>query len=208
MLLEAGRTPGERALKIASTFLPPQKSDLFSTKIRGELNGYSTEERYLNGFDSAPAYSTIDRMMYLDMKNMMPNMCRILDRTSAAFGVEARTPFLDHHFVEFAASLPDDAVLRGTESKYILKKMGEGILNHDTIYRNKSGFAAPVTPWLQGHLRRDARSIIFSERALARGYFDESNLRSIVERHEKTGKGVWQVWMLLIFELWNRRLID
>jgi asparagine synthase (glutamine-hydrolysing) len=208
MLLEAPKSSGSRALKIASTFPPAEKRELFSSRIRAELNGYTTEERYLNGFDTAPAYSTIDRMMYLDMKNMMPNMCRILDRTSAAFGVEARTPFLDHHFVEFAASLPDDAVLKGTESKYILKKMGEGILKHNTIYRDKSGFAAPVTPWLQGHLRRDAREIIFSEQALTRGYFDESKLRALVERHEKTGKGVWQVWMLLIFELWNRRFID
>jgi asparagine synthase (glutamine-hydrolysing) len=142
------------------------------------------------------------------MKSMMPNMLRILDRTCAAFGVEARTPFLDHHFVEFAASLSDDAVLKGTESKYILKKMGEGILRHDTIYRDKSGFAAPVTPWLQGHLRREANDTLLSDRALSRGYFDAANLRSFIDRHERTGKGVWQVWMLLIFELWHRSFID
>jgi asparagine synthase (glutamine-hydrolysing) len=81
-------------------------------------------------------------------------------------------------------------------------------LRHDTVYRDKSGFAAPVTPWLQGHLRRTARDIIFSERALGRGYFDEANLGAFVDRHEKTGVGVWQVWMLLIFELWNRTFID
>ncbi|MBE0429217.1 MAG: asparagine synthase (glutamine-hydrolyzing) [Thermoleophilia bacterium] len=208
MLLEASRSPGQRALKIASTFAPREKLELFSDAVRAHLNGYTTERRYLSGFESAPASTTMDRMMYLDMKNMMPNMCRILDRTSAAFGVEARTPYLDHNFVEFAASLPDDAVLKGTESKYILKKMGEGILNHGTIYRDKSGFAAPVTPWLQGHLRREARDIIFSRRALGRGYFDEGSMRTLVDRHEKTGRGVWQVWMLLIFELWHRKFID
>ena len=159
-------------------------------------------------FELAKADTTIDRMMYLDMKSMMPNMLRILDRTCAAFGVEARTPFLDHHFVEFAASLSDDAVLKGTESKYILKKMGEGILRHDTIYRDKSGFAAPVTPWLQGHLRHEANETLLSERALDRGYFNVDNLKAFIDRHERTGKGVWQVWMLLIFELWHRDFID
>ncbi len=178
-----------------------------SSDLNG-LGGYTTEERYLRGLESAPAHTTIDRMMYMDMKSMMPNMLRILDRTCAAFGVEARTPFLDHHFVEFAARLSDDAVLKGTESKYILKKMGEGILRHDTIYRDKSGFAAPVTPWLQGHLRQTAREIIFSDRARARGLFNDDSLRYTVERHENSGKGVWQVWMLLIFELWQRQFID
>lgn len=208
MFLEAGQSPEQRALRIVSTFAPSEKQRLFSTGVMEELDGYSTGDHYMEAFNSAPASTTIDRMMYLDMKNMMPNMLRILDRTCAAFHVEARTPYLDHHFVEFAASLSDDAVLRGTESKYILKKMGEGILRHDTIYRDKSGFAAPVTPWLQGHLRREARNVIFSERALSRGYFNESATRSFVERHEKSGKGVWQVWMLLLFELWHRRFID
>lgn len=124
MLQEIGKSSGQRALRIASTFTPHEKDKLFSGWLKDELGSYTTEERYLNGFRDAPASTTIDRMMYLDMKNMMPNMLRILDRTCAAFGVEGRTPFLDHHFVEFAASLSDDAVLDGTESKYILKKMG------------------------------------------------------------------------------------
>ncbi|MCL4472650.1 MAG: asparagine synthase (glutamine-hydrolyzing) [Actinobacteria bacterium] len=208
LFLETFKNSGQRALRIASTFAPQEKEKLFSDKLRSELGGYTTEARYLNGFQNAAASTTIDRMMYLDMKNMMPNMLRILDRTCAAFSIEARTPFLDHHFVEFACSLSDDAVLKGTESKYILKKMGEGILRNDTVYRDKSGFAAPVTPWLQGHLRRDAREIIFSDRFLGRGYFHEAYLRSLMDRHEKTGKGVWQVWMLLIFELWHRSFID
>ncbi|HDZ59164.1 MAG TPA: hypothetical protein ENH44_00065, partial [Actinobacteria bacterium] len=208
LFLEAGRSSGARALRLSSTFPPGEKEKLFSTRTKNGLGGYTTEERYLGGLESAPAHTTIDRMMYMDMKSMMPNMLRILDRTCAAFGVEARTPFLDHHFVDFAARLSDDAVLKGTESKYILKKMGEGILRHDTIYRDKSGFAAPVTPWLQGHLRQTAREIIFSDRARARGLFNDDSLRYTVERHEDSGKGVWQVWMLLIFELWQRQFID
>ncbi|MHB0914823.1 MAG: asparagine synthase (glutamine-hydrolyzing) [Thermoleophilia bacterium] len=208
LLSELPRSSAQRALRIASTFPPDEKAKLFAPSFYSELDGYSTEGHYIDSFTNAPAVTTIDRMMYLDMKNMMPNMLRILDRTCAAFGIEARTPFLDHRFVEFAASLSDDAVLRGTESKYILKKMGEGILRHDTLYRDKSGFAAPVTPWLQGHLKREAREIIFSERALSRGYFDEKFLNYVVDRHERSGKGVWQIWMLLNFELWNREFID
>lgn len=208
LFLEAAKKPNHRALRLASTFAPGEKEKLFSSWLKKELDQYSTGERYRRGFDLAPAATTIDRMMYLDMKNMMPNMLRILDRTCAAFGVEPRTPFLDHRFVEYATGLSDDAVLQGTESKYILKKMSEGILRHDTIYREKSGFAAPVTPWLQGHLRREARAVILSERALGRGYFDEAGLHWFVDRHEASGKGVWQVWMLLIFELWHRTFID
>ncbi|MFA5808910.1 MAG: asparagine synthase (glutamine-hydrolyzing) [Thermoleophilia bacterium] len=208
LFYELPRTSAQRALRIASTFPPNEKEKLFSQKLRSGLGGYTTENHYLDMFKNAPAATTIDRMMYLDMKNMMPNMLRILDRTCAAFGVEGRTPFLDHNFVEFAASLSDDAVLRGTESKYILKKMGEGILRNDTVYRDKSGFAPPASPWLQGHLGRESKRVIFSDEARSRGYFDDKYLKFIVDRHERTGKGVWQIWMLLIFELWHREFID
>src|SRR5665811_56922 len=187
MLMDLGRTPGQRALRIVSTFSPQEKERLFSARLKSDLDGYSTEQRYLERFNQANADTAIDRMMYLDMKSLMPNILRILDRTCAAFGVEARTPFLDHNFVEYATRLSDDCLLDGTESKYILKKMGEGILRHDTIYRDKSGFAAPVTPWLQGHLRKDSRDILLSERAFEGGYFSVDSLRSFIDQHERTG---------------------
>ncbi len=41
---------------------------------------------------------------------------------SMACSIESRVPFLDHKFVEFAASVPPHMKLRGKEGKYILKK--------------------------------------------------------------------------------------
>ena len=78
MLMELGKTPGERALRIVSTFTPQEKEKLFSARLKSDLDGYSTERRYLERFDQANADTVIDRMMYLDMKSMMPNMLRIL----------------------------------------------------------------------------------------------------------------------------------
>ena len=47
---------------------------------------------------------------------------RYEDRSSMAFGIETRLPFLDYRLVEFAFSLPDTARLEGTTTKAIARR--------------------------------------------------------------------------------------
>ena len=63
---------------------------------------------------------------------------------SMACSIESRVPFLDHVFVEFAASVPPHMKLRGKEGKYILKKAVEDLLPTSIIYRKKQGFPTPL----------------------------------------------------------------
>ena len=60
----------------------------------------------------------------------------------------ARTPLVDHELIEFAASLPAQIKFRGGVAKYLLKKLAQKYLPHDTIYRPKQGFSIPVDAWL------------------------------------------------------------
>ena len=46
-----------------------------------------------------------------------------VDRMSMASSLEVRSPLLDHHLFEFAATLPDRAKLKGWTTKYLLKKL-------------------------------------------------------------------------------------
>ncbi|XP_071954941.1 asparagine synthetase [glutamine-hydrolyzing]-like [Antedon mediterranea] len=70
------------------------------------------------------------------------------DRTTSAFGLEIRVPFLDHHFVSNFLSIP--AKLRtprhGVE-KYILRKAfdGSGLLPEEILWRPKEAFSDGVS---------------------------------------------------------------
>ena len=75
------------------------------------------------------------------------------DQMSMATSIESRVPFLDHKFVEFAASVPPHMKLRGKQGKYIMKKAVEDLIPHEIIYRKKMGFPTPITAWL---LREEA----------------------------------------------------
>jgi asparagine synthase (glutamine-hydrolysing) len=46
-----------------------------------------------------------------------------MDIASMSVSLEARSPFLDHRLMEFAASLPERMKLRRMTTKYLLKKV-------------------------------------------------------------------------------------
>ena len=61
-----------------------------------------------------------------------------------ANSLEVRAPFLDHQFVEWAATLPSELKLHRGTSKYILKRALDPILPPEILYRPKQGFSMPI----------------------------------------------------------------
>ncbi|MDP9341257.1 MAG: asparagine synthase (glutamine-hydrolyzing) [Actinomycetota bacterium] len=84
----------------------------------------------------------------------LPQLLRYEDRSSMAFSIEARVPFLDHEVVEFGLSLPDHLKISGGWSKYALRQSLQGVLP-DLVRTRKTklGFAAPDQRWLSTDLR-------------------------------------------------------
>ena len=72
------------------------------------LGGYSPFETFLKIFraKNVGRDSYFDQMTHFDFKTLLPALLQVEDRVSMAHGLESRTPFVDHHVVEFAATLP------------------------------------------------------------------------------------------------------
>ena len=56
-----------------------------------------------------------------------------VDIATMAVSLEARSPFLDHHVIEFAASLPEKYKLRGITTKYLLKRVLKKLLPQENL---------------------------------------------------------------------------
>ncbi len=72
--------------------------------------------------------TTLDRLLYTDMKTYLVELLMKQDQMSMAASLESRVPFLDHKLVEFAASLPARLKLRGFKTKWILREAVRSIL--------------------------------------------------------------------------------
>jgi asparagine synthase (glutamine-hydrolysing) len=66
------------------------------------------------------------------------------DRMAMAHSVEGRYPFLDYRVVEFCNRLPPDHKLRGLTEKWLLKRMGKGLLPGEIWQRTKRPYRAPI----------------------------------------------------------------
>jgi len=131
------------------------------------------------------------------------------DIATRAVALEARSPFLVHKGVEFAASLPSRWKLRGNTSKYILKDAFGGLLPRDILRRGKMGFGVPLARWFREELRGYLRAILLAPSSLSRGYFDAARVRELVEEHQGGVRNhAPRLWALLMLEMWHREFID
>ncbi len=70
-----------------------------------------------------------------------------VDRASMLNSLEVRAPFLDSDLVEFVRHLPADMKLRGSTTKYLLRKVAAPLLPAEILTRSKQGFAVPIGQW-------------------------------------------------------------
>ncbi len=65
------------------------------------------------------------------------------DRVDMAHSLETRPPFLDHHLVELATSIPPELRIKNTVEKWILREAMKHILPSELYNREKFSFIAP-----------------------------------------------------------------
>lgn len=184
----------------------PLRSMLYSKRMRDDLGGYNAVEVVRRHFAEAPSDDPLSRIQYVDLNTYLPgDILTKVDRASMAVSLEVRVPMLDHHFVEWACSLPAGLKLRGREGKYILKTAMAPFLPHDLMHRPKMGFAVPLAAWFRGPLRDHVRGAATGPALSECGLFDPAALRTLADRHQ-SGRADYSaaLWSMLMFESFLR----
>src|SRR5436309_2069795 len=175
-----------------------------------QLDGYDPFERSRRLTREAGRLDPVSRSQYLDTLQYLPaDILTKVDRMSMANSLEVRAPLLDYTLVEYVATLPVSLKLRGTLSKYLLRRVGERLLPAATLTKAKQGFGIPKDLWFRKTLRPFAEEILLDRRSLARGYFRKDALTRML-RHHATGRrdySTW-IWSLIVLETWCRLFLD
>jgi asparagine synthase (glutamine-hydrolysing) len=209
-LLEVLAPFSHRYLARICYFSPSDKDALYSDGFRETVRGHDSLALLIDWFEQAAASELLDRLLAVDTGTYLPDDLLVkVDRASMAHAVETRAPFLDHHLVEFAASLPVTYKVRRGETKYLLKQAMRSLLPDPVLARGKMGFGVPLDQWFRGELSRFVRDVLLSGRCLERGYFRPQGVRTLIEHHQAglCAAGS-RLYALVMLELWHREYVD
>jgi len=152
----------------------------------------------------------INRMLHLDMGTFLPSLnLAYTDKTSMAFGVEVRVPYIDNELVDFMSQVPAEMKMKGTMRKYLMKLALRGLLPDNILHRKKAGFGAPIRTWIVSDLKEMIADLLSEQSVKKRGYFDPVYVRKIIQENASGQHDYnYLIYILLSFELWCRVYLD
>ena len=181
---------------------------LFSPALTDELQGYNAVEVLKEHMARSGSQDPLSRVQYADFKTYLPgDILTKVDRASMASSLEVRVPLLDHTLVEWAAGLPSQLKLRGSQGKHVFKSALEPYLRKELLYRSKQGFVVPLAAWFRGPLRRRVREALNGPVLRHSGLFDMRTIGRLLDQHESGARDYSAaLWMLSMFESFLRRI--
>ncbi|MFG3709986.1 N-acetylglutaminylglutamine amidotransferase [Micromonospora sp. NPDC047730] len=152
----------------------------------------------------AGAQTAVDAGLRIDTQVMLTDdPVKRVDNMTMAHGLEARVPFLDHEFVELAASCPPELKL-AQGGKGVLKEIGRRVLPHEVIDRPKGYFPVPGLTHLEGKLLDRVRDALSAPEARRRDLFRADYVDALLAdpNAELTPLNGNKLWQLGLLEMW------
>ena len=205
--LAVARQPmAERYGRWVGFFREADKQRLYGGELRERLNATRPVAWFEQMFQEAARLDPVDATMAVDVQSYLPfDLLVKVDITSMANSLEARSPFLDHEVMEFAASLPPPLKLRGRQAKYLIKRAFPDLLPSENVNRRKMGFGVPVGAWFRRELRELLCDSLLARDSQTRDYLQAAEVERLVTLHlNRQADHAFPLWSLLMLELWLR----
>jgi len=189
------------------SFENEQKKMLYTPEFQSRLEGVDSLDGILSRFDDDCIRAPLNKMTYCDLTIRVPEYSNIkIDRITMMHGLEARSPFLDHKLVEFAATIPPRLKLKKSRRKYLLREIAKEYLPAEIVGLPKQGFGSPINSWLRRELKSFSNHLLRDESQLVQhGLFNQSYINSLLDGHasKKVNDGN-RIWSLVNLEIWYR----
>lgn len=146
--------------------------------------------------------SSLERLLALDQLTYLPEDILVKsDLSGMAHGLEARSPFLDHLFVEGINRLPMSYKSSKT-SKRLLRSMLKDKLPQEILRRKKAGFNPPLAKWLKTSLMESLKLYLFSDNSPLK-HFQTGMIKKMFDTHMAGKADLGEpLWLLLVLSVW------
>ncbi len=187
----------ERYWKWASFINENDRKQLLKKSTLINYKNYINFKRNVNG---------VNQVLLNDQKLVLPNdMLTKVDMMSMSNSLEVRTPFLDHHLVDYVNSLPSNFKVNKKGRKQVLIEAFKNRLPKEVYQRTKKGFEIPLENWLSDDIDEMLTSFIFTKTYInQQGLFNYNFLKDLRQnwKRKRFSDAIYLVWTLLIFQNW------
>jgi asparagine synthase (glutamine-hydrolysing) len=204
--------------KLASSYSmsPSQRywkwASFIDIKDRGLLLKKSVVIDYKDFIDFEEPELGLNEVLLNDQKLVLPNdMLTKVDMMSMANSLEVRTPFLDHHLIDYVNGLPSGYKVNKQGRKQVLVEAFKDRLPESVYKRTKKGFEIPLENWLSDNIDEMLSSQIFSKEYIEKqGLFSYEFIKElrINWKKKRFTDSIYLIWTLLIFQNWWDKYIN
>jgi asparagine synthase (glutamine-hydrolysing) len=145
--------------------------------------------------------------MYFESRIWLPgDPLMKVDKTTMAHSLEARVPLLDMAVVHLANSIPAYWKRSNGAEKSLLKESFKDLLPASIFQRRKRAFELPINDWLKNELKPLVQEYLTEKKLEQVGLLDVSAaLRCVSDHMNGRANNAYEVWALLVFQLWYER---
>ena len=125
-----------------------------------------------------------------------------VDGATMYYGLEARSPFLDHELWEYAAALPYSLRLHRGTLKAVLRELARRRISARVASGRKRGFEVPLGFWLKGKWQQRTDELLTDSLLSAGGWLNTGKLLKLVRQGAVPDLNLWYA---VVLEMWLRR---
>ncbi len=191
------------------------------TYLSATIDSFDGYEKYLTGSDAVlqqvqndfeeinrSSLSGLQKIMNLDFDNLLAGDLLVkMDIATMAHSLEGRSPLLSKELLEYIPSLPDNYKIKGSQTKYLLRKLAEKYLPAELINQPKRGFEIPLKKWMDNELKDLIASYVLSKDAYCNHFVSPAFINDLWNRKINAGdeKRAKMLWTLFALEVWYKK---
>ena len=128
------------------------------------------------------------QMSFLNLRWFMQTLLDRMDRTSMAWGLEARVPFADHRIVEYVYNVPWEMKYQDGMEKKLLRDACKDLLPLELLYRKKSPYPKTYSPVYEALLSERFENMLQNKEAPIHRFLDNKKAERFLAQPKDYGK--------------------
>lgn len=152
--------------------------------------------------------SGLQKLMLMDFTSILPDILLVkMDIATMASSLEGRSPFLAKDMLDYVPGLPDHYKIRGTSTKYLLRKLAVKYLPGELVHQPKRGFEVPLKQWVDKELKEIIFDYLGATDSYASQFVEPVFIRRLLNREisvsdEKRAK---MLYTLFALDVWFKK---